>query len=304
MLYPRIGTGSTVSARYRNAQKSTPVHRAGPTPPGPDARRRASLKTHPYFRWFPADAETDSAYSQLSLEALGLYHRMLNVSWMNHGLPQTPNGIAAALRVPRKTFLRLWGQLQPLWQLHEEKFYNPRQEEERCYARNVSERAQKGGKGKAFSRDLADNKQDFSRDLEVPRASVSDSVSVSESSSEVKTELLGKIEPGPIRRLYASDLNGHTSQKFPDWWDLWSKVRGTYNKTQACQAYISVVSTELETQCFECTSSYLASLESPNRGYNPENFLFTQAKDGFEARWPERKLSRSEALNRLLDEEG
>lgn len=73
-----------------------------------------------------------------------------------------------------------------------------------------------------------------------------------------------------------------------EWWRLWSSIRGTNHQQQAMQAYLSVVTTELEASAMECTASYLQSLDSPNKGYNPENFLFEQAKDQFQARWPAR----------------
>lgn len=102
----------------------------------------------------------------------------------------------------------------------------------------------------------------------------------------------------------ASDLNGHTSQRFEDWWALWSKTRGTFNKIAACQAYVSVVSTDNEAQCFECTASYLRSLKDPSNGFNPDNFLFRQARENFASRWVPRAKTRAEVLNELESSDG
>lgn len=73
---------------------------------------------------------------------------------------------------------------------------------------------------------------------------------------------------------------------FDDWWKLWSSVKGTARHIPAGRAYISVVTPELESQCMECTQSYLSSLGDPTRGFNPDKFLFEQADEKFCARWP------------------
>ena len=87
--------------------------------------------------------------------------------------------------------------------------------------------------------------------------------------------------------------NGHakvgvcvSSTRFVDWWKLWSDVRGTNHHLKAKEAFPRLVPVELEAACFECTASYLRSLNDPARGYHPENFLAEQAKERFAARWP------------------
>lgn len=114
---------------------------------------------------------------------------------------------------------------------------------------------------------------------------------------EVEVKDFKKAE---IPKLHSADLNGSTSQRFLDWWEIWSKIRGTFKKSAAAQAYISVVSIQLEEACFSCTSSYLQSLRDRSHGFNPDNFLYEQARDNFEARWPERKKT----LDELIEEEG
>jgi len=76
------------------------------------------------------------------------------------------------------------------------------------------------------------------------------------------------------------------SEKFEEWWKLWSAVRGTNHRINAEGVYIRTVTVAAEAACFECTVSYLNSLDNPAKGYNPENFLIEQARDGFGARWP------------------
>lgn len=76
---------------------------------------------------------------------------------------------------------------------------------------------------------------------------------------------------------------------FEAWWECWTKIRGSNHSIQASQAWISVVTEENAEAVFACTASYLASLENPAKGYNPENFLFEQARDGFHAKWPPKR---------------
>src|SRR6185437_15912436 len=72
---------------------------------------------------------------------------------------------------------------------------------------------------------------------------------------------------------------------------LWSSVRGTNHRIQAERTYFRTVSVTNEESCFNCTRSYLDSLTSPAKGYNPENFLEEQAKDEFRATWPKARDS-------------
>lgn len=73
---------------------------------------------------------------------------------------------------------------------------------------------------------------------------------------------------------------------FEAWWALWSSVRGTHRMNQAVQAWISVVRFHHVRACMACTASYLDGLDNPVRGFDPQNFLYDQVKQNFEARWP------------------
>ncbi len=76
------------------------------------------------------------------------------------------------------------------------------------------------------------------------------------------------------------------SPRFADWWQLWSSVKGTNHRNKAEDAYREVPQVA-ELDCFECTVSYLQSLDNPAKGYHPENFLAEQGKEKFKARWPQ-----------------
>lgn len=96
---------------------------------------------------------------------------------------------------------------------------------------------------------------------------------------------------------------------FPDWWQMWSRVRGTHHSVEALEAWLKHVPADLESAAIECTTSYLASLENPAKGYNPHTFLEAQAKERFGSRWPEfirngvAKESRAARRAREMDEE-
>jgi hypothetical protein len=74
---------------------------------------------------------------------------------------------------------------------------------------------------------------------------------------------------------------------WPPWWALWSETKGTHHKKPARDAFGSVVTENNREDCFLCTASYVGSVD-PASGYNPHTFLYEQAKDNFEARWPPR----------------
>jgi len=73
---------------------------------------------------------------------------------------------------------------------------------------------------------------------------------------------------------------------FADWWQLWSKTRGTHHSREALEAWQQYVPPHLESAAIECTASYLDSLDHPAKGYNPHTFLKEQAREGFAPRWP------------------
>lgn len=98
----------------------------------------------PYFRWFPADAQTDQNYSAMTDAELGFFHRCLNQSWINNGIPEDLNELARTMRVKRSYLDKIWTRVGMRFEPstnYPGKLVNPRQESERCYATTKSERA-------------------------------------------------------------------------------------------------------------------------------------------------------------------
>jgi T5orf172 domain len=86
----------------------------------------------PYFRWYPADAEMDEDYAAMTDQELGFYHRCLNRSWLNDGLPFDLDELARIMRVPRKYLDKVWKRVgnKFVGNAHS-RLVNPRQEKER-----------------------------------------------------------------------------------------------------------------------------------------------------------------------------
>lgn len=100
-------------------------------------------KELPYFRWYPADAEIDTQYASMDWLELGLYHRCLNLSWMNGGVPSDLDELADALKVSRKKLERPWvkvGRRFTASESNPKMLVDARQEKERVYATSKSER--------------------------------------------------------------------------------------------------------------------------------------------------------------------
>jgi hypothetical protein len=87
----------------------------------------------PYFRWFPADAETDEIYTRMSDTALGFYHRCLNKAWINNGLPANEKELSELMKVSipylRKQWIIVGKKFEP--RPNDGRLINGRQERER-----------------------------------------------------------------------------------------------------------------------------------------------------------------------------
>lgn len=107
-------------------------------------------------------------------------------------------------------------------------------------------------------------------------ALASPSHSLSQSQADKELAPLPESKPVSLKQEAPAD--------FVVWWAAWSEVRGTAKMQNALQAWMSVVVDGRG--ALECVESYLASLENPAKGFNPDNWIFEHAEDGFTARWP------------------
>ena len=91
-------------------------------------------KDLPYFRWFPKDAEADFKYISMSLSELGLFHRCLNLAWLNDGIPSDVTELARLLRLSVDEVETNWKRVSLCFVGRGKAKTNPRQEEERNHA--------------------------------------------------------------------------------------------------------------------------------------------------------------------------
>jgi uncharacterized protein YdaU (DUF1376 family) len=112
------------------------------------------MEKFPFFQWYAADAEMDSRYRMLTWEERGVFHTLLNLAWMNDGLPSDIGGIARLLREPAEFVARIWTSLEPMFHVGDDGLMrNRRQEIQRAEIhqaqKNASESGKRGAKAKA-----------------------------------------------------------------------------------------------------------------------------------------------------------
>ena len=227
------------------------------------------MKTLPYFRWFPADAETDNAYSALDDRELGFFHRCLNRSWLNDGLPADREELARTMKVSRVYLEKLWPRVSKLFQEADGKIFNRRQEEERTKAKTKSEAATNSVRTR-YERSYERSYERTSN--EVLRALArAESVCVSESSMF-------------FPRKESAERKPNASERFAEFWDRYPLKTGM---DLTCQIWLSLVTISDEAAVFACLARYLAS-DHVARGVvmSARNWLHDCARDKWAAEWP------------------
>lgn len=229
------------------------------SPPKITGEKVSLARDLPYFRWYTKDARSDLRYSTFTLAELGLFHRAIDCSWDNDGLPAEDTAIGRALGLTMAELRKLWPVVREAFYLAEDgKFRNRRQETERAEAIRLSKARSKAGS------------EGGKRSAKVKQSYTFAKARAYESESE--SEVLG--------------FKGDSQGDFERWWKMWSAVRGSAYADRACRMWLSVWSPEVDPALTACTQSYLAGLENPAKGFNPDNFLQVQSKTSFQARWP------------------
>lgn len=135
-------------------------------------------KTLPYMRWYVSDAESDEKYASLNDQELGFFHRCMNKSWVNGGIPADMGQLASLMKVSPTYLKKVWIGVGRCWYQNGDRFFNRRQEEERTRAVSKSEQATDAVRSR-YGR----------RTDETPRARArAESESVFESSSDLPSE--------------------------------------------------------------------------------------------------------------------
>jgi uncharacterized protein YdaU (DUF1376 family) len=94
----------------------------------------------PYYKFYPADHRSDTVL--LSLEADGLYRRLLDAYWLADGnLPNNANHLAKLCGIHLRTFHRIWPEISPFFSINNKRICNPRMDRELVQARERSTNA-------------------------------------------------------------------------------------------------------------------------------------------------------------------
>jgi uncharacterized protein YdaU (DUF1376 family) len=144
----------------------------------------AAMKKLPYFKMYPADADTDENFRLMTFEQRGMYWTLLNHAWLNDGLPPSIEDIRDLCRLAQADFDRMWERVSKCFEIVDGRLRNRRQERERAEVRSKSEQsadaARKMHERRTSAPAPAERPHDFSSANAVPRASES----VSEPGSE------------------------------------------------------------------------------------------------------------------------
>ncbi len=227
------------------------------------------MKTLPYFRWYPADAETDHLYASLSDAELGFFHRCLNRSWINGGLPADLDELSAIMRVTRQQLDRVWSKVGRCFQLSEVtgQLVNRRQESERTYATTKSERNTNAVRTR------------YERRTNEPQRAYGCVSSISSLKEGV----------GENKKPHAADMDRNTpsrarefADQFPDQSDRDSTVR----------EYLSIVEPSEQDAVFACLARYKES-DRVARGAVMAGWkwLRQQKANKWDGQWPKARAS-------------
>lgn len=224
-------------------------------------------KILPFFKWYPADADTDANFRAMSDAEIGFYIRCLNHSWINEGIPADPKERARVLHTRLDTANRYWERVGKCFvtsSSHPERLTNSRQEMERGLASQKSLKATESVKAR-YERTTNEPIRAFAR---------ADSVSVSVSDAVSKGGAGGK----------SLAVVSRPSDRFAEWLGPWPRVA---EPDAAARAWTSVVDTaEKEAAAFAARDRYLAS-DEVSRGVvmDPAKWLFAQTPH-FSGKWP------------------
>lgn len=256
--------------------------------PRPFVQKGFFLKSLPYFKWYPADADTDQNFRAMDDADIGFYIRCLNHAWVNGGIPADPKERARVLHTRLDTANKRWERVGKCFVTSTstpDQLINLRQEAERGLAMSKSLKAAESANAR------------YERRANAPVRALAraDCVSVSESSVKIPEK-----EKPSTRATVAADLNGQTSQRFPEFWQRWPRKQ---HRDAACRLWISVVSVEDEAAVFGCLDRFLASEQAARAIIpNPENWLLQQSRDRWQGDWPARASPAAERKSRQQEQ--
>ncbi len=244
------------------------------------------MKELPYFRWFPADAKADENYSAMTDEQLGFYHRCLDHSWLNNGIPANLDELACVMKLSRKQIDKRWERVGKCFEVSArdpDRLFNQRQEEEREEARKASERARSNIQKRYHGTTTVEKSYASGSTTNTHPSNTRAVVCESECESSVNLKPEENIKHARDEVITKPIL----SRDFPQFWQRWCELTKRKQKeSNARTAWISVVEPEFAPAAMACLERYGAS-DEVSRGIvaNPDNWIYTQARDNFTGEW-------------------
>ncbi len=167
----------------------------------------------PFFRWFAADAETDDVYAGMTNAEVGFYHRCLNRSWINGGIPADLDILRRSFRLTVAEFNRVWPAVSKRFEAalgNPNRLVDPHQEREREHAMSKSLANQRMGNANAkrtrTERDANGSQRALARDFRLQTTE-------EEQEKSACAPQTGYLNVAPMRRAPpASKLNGHGAE--------------------------------------------------------------------------------------------
>ena len=99
----------------------------------------AKAQKSPAYQWYPKDYRTDAAVIAMSLEAEGAYRNLMDVEWLEVGVPNDPEMLWRFARcTSRDHFEQLWPSMRDKFVERDGRLYHPRLDEERKKQRKNS----------------------------------------------------------------------------------------------------------------------------------------------------------------------
>ncbi len=224
----------------------------------------------------------------MTLEQRGLYRELIDHCWECGSAPLDEVVLIKITQCGEREFRRAWPIVKKQFFEKDGRLHHAKVDERKpsldAWHENRREAGRKGGLSKSASSAKSSAKPEVQADLK-PSASASASpTSDLQEQGETHTQPIARA-PNPPR---AADLNGHTSQRFAEFWNAYPRQQ---NQDAACREWCSVVSIEDEPQVFACLENYLASDEVSRAVVkNPDKWLYEQHINGWKGRWPAKTI--------------
>lgn len=217
----------------------------------------------PYFKWFPADAESDEKYAKMNDTELGFYHRCLNKAWRNGAsLPGDQNELARMMKVTPAYLKKMWKRVGE------------------CFKPVIDDplRVENPRQGKEFKEALTKSERNANAARTPRERKANDTLRALAGADYDSDSGFKKLTTG-------TKPKGSTFLLF---WARWCELtKRKQHEGDACHAWLSVVETaEQVGLAMACLERYGASADVAKGAItNPEKWIYEQARDGWRGDW-------------------